>query len=73
MEKWRARREREGGTDGKRKRESKFTGNGFPLKPNGSKESNLNSQSLLKVPFPDEPFQQTLIWPLWEVYVIGKI
>lgn len=56
-------REREGWMEGerKRKRESKFTGNGFPLKPNGSKESNSNSQSLLKVPFPDEPFQQTLI------------
>lgn len=54
-------REREGRMEGERKRESKFTGNGFPLKPKGSKESNSNSQPLLKVPFPDEPFQQTLI------------
>lgn len=51
--------EREEGRDGER--ESKFTGDSFLLKPNGFKESNSDSQSLLKVPFPNEPFQQTLI------------
>lgn len=44
-----------------RERESKFTRDSSLLKPNGSKESNSDSQSLLKVPFQNEPFQQTLI------------
>ena len=51
--------EREEGREGEK--ESKFTGASSLLKPNGSNESNSDSQSLLKVPFPNEPFQQTLI------------